>query len=656
MINLPPDLPEGTRILVVDSDDNQIAAQRFFPKNYVIYPGCELHLCGRLDIQSLAAFPVTIWPTAGERTESQAEYLAGKIHSHGQSVKVLRPNGSAEGLCAASEYWQVVSSGAAEILKWAHEHIHEFTPPPEPPVIEEPPLEAYERPDADDWGVPLDLWTEHPVPRLKPEWLPSALREYVIEQSDLTGTDPTIIGLSCLVACAGCINDGFRVQPKAHDTTWTESARIWGAIVGDPASKKSPGIATAIKPVRKIDNRLGVAYADEYAEYEQEFEQWQRSKAKDKGPPPKKPKQPRVMVENTTIEALSDILKDNEQGVLAFHDELSGWFGSMDVYGKAGSSKDRALWLEAYNGGPKRIDRVTRGHLFVPNWSVSLLGGIQPDVFSRIVSKLDSDGLLQRFMVVIGHNAKDDIDRQADQRIIQDYADLIEDLQRLRPNSSEGEVYRLSDEAQEIRKAFMIGIKGLIQSRAVPDPMVGYLGKWEGLFARLLCVYHMVDAVIHHKRPADLIEGETAMTVASFMECLLFPHARQFYEEMVVRTDRDRHIKWIAGYILASGVDSLATRDILRFYKVFTKASDADRRSTWNALQDGQWVRQAPNARVNRQTGIPTQWEVNPIIKSTFSTQREVEKTARAAAKEAIAAYVQRLREDELSDNSLSDK
>ena len=38
----------------------------------------------------------------------------------------------------------------------------------------------------------------------------------------------------------------------------------------------------------------------------------------------------------------------------------------------------RALMLEAYDGGPQRVDRIKRGHVFVPNWSVVVAGNIQP--------------------------------------------------------------------------------------------------------------------------------------------------------------------------------------------------------------------------------------------------------------------------------------
>src|SRR5262245_21412843 len=74
------------------------------------------------------------------------------------------------------------------------------------------------------------------------------------------------------------------------------------------------------------------------------------------------PKQTRLVLQDTTIEAVQDIAKDSPNGLLCYQDEMSGWFGSMDKYSSArGAAKDRAFWLEAFNGGPYSVNRVTRG-------------------------------------------------------------------------------------------------------------------------------------------------------------------------------------------------------------------------------------------------------------------------------------------------------
>src|SRR5262249_57512487 len=100
-------------------------------------------------------------------------------------------------------------------------------------------------------------------------------------------------------------------------------------------------------------------------------------------------------MEDTTIEAAQEVLKDSPDGVLCLQDELSGWFGSMEKYsGNRGGMKDRGFWLQAWNGGQYVLNRVGRGAGLIPNLSVSMLGGIQPDLIRKIAENTHDTSLL----------------------------------------------------------------------------------------------------------------------------------------------------------------------------------------------------------------------------------------------------------------------
>ena len=52
--------------------------------------------------------------------------------------------------------------------------------------------------------------------------------------------------------------------------------------------------------------------------------------------------------------------------------------------------RDGMCWStpeERYNGGQYALNRITRGIGLIPNLSVSLLGGIQPDVIRRLAGE-----------------------------------------------------------------------------------------------------------------------------------------------------------------------------------------------------------------------------------------------------------------------------
>ena len=182
------------------------------------------------------------------------------------------------------------------------------------------------------------------------------------------GVDTGGLAMAALTVCAAALPDRIKIQPKEHDTEWTESARIWTALVGLPSTKKSPLISAATKPLKELDEELYRAFVKEKAAYDQlSREDRLMTRA---------PKQERLRLEDTTMEAAQEVLRDSPNGVLLLQDELSGWFGAMDKYsgGGRGSQKDRAFWLQAFNGGSYMVNRIGRGAMAIPNLSVSLLG------------------------------------------------------------------------------------------------------------------------------------------------------------------------------------------------------------------------------------------------------------------------------------------
>ena len=93
----------------------------------------------------------------------------------------------------------------------------------------------------------------------------------------------------------------------------------------------------------------------------------------------------RLIIGDTTVEAAQEAFKTINRGLLGLYDEMGGWFGSMDRYGSAGhNASDRAFMLQAYNGGPYRVDRIQRGTSYLHNISLTILGGIQPDLIRKV--------------------------------------------------------------------------------------------------------------------------------------------------------------------------------------------------------------------------------------------------------------------------------
>ncbi len=510
-------------------------------------------------------------------------------------------------------------------------------------ILGMPPAPANDNePQADFWPEPIDLFGVAQPPELPMDVLPEAIRGYVRDQAELLGCDPAIIGMSAIVAAAACIHDAIELQPKRHDLGWVEQPRLWLAVVGDPSARKSPAIAKATRCVRKIDMGMAEDNASAMADWQWQHEQWKEAKKADKSNPPPEPKRPpaqRLVVEDVTIEALSEVLKDNPRGVLCIKDELTGWFASMDAYkgGAKGASMDRALWLEAYNGGRHVIDRVQRGNIIVPNWSVSMIGGIQPDIMRRIASTMGNDGLLQRFMVLVARSAGDDVDRVPDMRAMDQFRTLFDHLSSIQPS---GQRIHLSEAAHVVRERVAKLAGRMIKAFDHPH-IQAWLGKWTGLFGRLLVTYHVIECATSGEYPTHRdVSEHTASMVERLMCDVLLHHAIHFYTEVIDAHERQENVRSLARTILAKAFERITKRDLTLHWKTSRKLEWWDVRATLETLCNMGWLEADPEA-IDAADGKPKAWFVNPKAVERFSKQAERESERRREA----AAVIREIRE-----------
>jgi len=569
---------------------------------------------------------VSVWDHWSARS---SKYKGGKdIDSHWKSFRPGSITGASLFKMAMDAGWRpprpaivrprpaaTVDPETGEILEPANDN----TPPP-----------------ATDFGRPMDIFGIQPPPEMPMDVLPEALRDYVRDQADLTGCDPAIIGLGALVAAAACITDGIRLQPKRHDPTWTESARLWVAFVGDPSTKKSPAISKAVRHVKRIDHRMAEENASSFGDYKWQYDSWKEAKKADKNSPPPEPTKPqvkRIIVEDITVEALTEVLKDNPRGVLTLKDELTGWFASMDAYKGAGkgASMDRAHWLEAYNGGRRSIDRVTRGQITVPNWSTCIIGGVQPDMIRRVASSMGNDGLLQRFMILVARPAIMDADRTPDMDAMKRFGDLFDKLERLQPSE---QAVRLSEAAHQSRERVAKYAKRLID--AIDHPHIqAWLGKWDGLFARLLLLYHVIECNQASTYPTGSdVSGACAAQVERLMCGTLLHHAIHFYSEILDANDRQEHSRQLGRLILAKGYTRITKRDITLQWKASRKMEWWELRQIIDALCVMDWL--VPDTEAIDTDGKPRAWFVNEDVHKIFTDAAAREKIRRRDAVEAI--------------------
>ena len=366
------------------------------------------------------------------------------------------------------------------------------------------------------------------------------------------------------------------------------------------------------------------------------YKKWERrTKDHDIMDRPEKPRQERKMTNDPTVEALSEILSDNEQGVLIHIDELVRLIASMDCYrGSQSKGKDRADILELYNGGTRVIDRISRGNVSVPNWSACILGSIQPGPAKDNFASISDDGLIQRFDPHYGKLIGNGEDRVPNYEVIEAYDQLIKNLVLSRgfklqvPDSP----YKLSHEAQYQREMVIKTTSCVMILPSTSNAFKAALDKWDARFARYALIFHIVEAVSRGEQPTPRISGKTAARVARLMLAFLLPNAARFYNEILPSSQYMEPAKWIAGYILAQKTLSVRERDLYRANRNFRNSPD-NLQQAMKILAAAGWV--VP-AHYRKNDGRINVWTVNPKCHTLFAQRAHDEKKRRQEVKEKI--------------------
>ena len=497
--------------------------------------------------------------------------------------------------------------------------------------------------------MPMDIFEQITVPRIAEDMVPSVLWKFAKSNSEQIGAAREAIAISSLFACTAAISDDVKIQPRSN-ATWVESPRIWAVLVGPPSSKKSPAASVAIKPLQKLDRqRAGVA-AEKRAQYDLDMKVYKAqeaayvkaaAKGDDVGDPPDRPEEPqaeRLLMMDTTPEALVNIAINQTRGLALYRDELGGWFGSHDAYKSGGKgSKDIPFWLSAYNGDGWTVDRVSRSGGSASNVGTSIFGGIQPDALRELKLHQKRDGMLARFIPcflssddgAVGQNVA------SDSHANNIYELLIEGLVDLTPlqldGTNNGPVVCPGEIGEQI-DSFLQDVMRLARLEgAVPDAMAEHLGKLEGMSYRLLLIYHCINTRNLWVEP---ISQDTCDRVLRFLRGFMLPSLDVLYNQVLAR-DANNHALVIAQkvgrLILAKQLTTFSLRNLQQNGNSWFPKADIEgnriRYVVMNLLRDANWITPCSLDRETDHTQFRphTHWITNPLI---WDAMKEHQKSA----------------------------
>jgi hypothetical protein len=185
-----------------------------------------------------------------------------------------------------------------------------------------------------------------------------------------------------LSAAGAVVGNKVGIFPYANDESWEVYPALWGGVVGDPGSKKTPSLQHAHRPLQHLESVASQKYAQDMHTFKQAMIQhekalstWNQNKSIGQMPtPPVEPKRERYVVHDSTYQALGVILADNPRGILALADELSGLLQSLDT---AGQEAARGFYLTGWSGtGGYSFDRIGRGSISLDRYCLSVFGGL----------------------------------------------------------------------------------------------------------------------------------------------------------------------------------------------------------------------------------------------------------------------------------------
>ena len=527
------ELPEGSRVYVCEGEKAADAARAVGLIATTSPNGSKS--ASKVDWSALTCCEVVIVPDADDAGERYADDVAGMLAklTPAPVVKVVRLPDLPFGEGGDMADFVALRRGDAEAVKAEVEALAE---------------------SAEPMDMTPDELTKPTQPRIEPfqpfpvEALSEPVAGFVSGGAEAIGCDPSFIALPMLVGFASAVGNSRRVELKRG---WTEPPILWGAIIGESGSTKSPALELALRAVRHRQEQAMREHAEAMRTYEAErlnherdLAAWKRSKAGDA--PPEAPEPPtcdRCWTDDITIEALAKLLQDNPRGLLVIRDELAGWL-HFDRYSANGRGGEAAKWLEMHGGRALVVDRKTSGTIYVPQAAASVIGGIQPGILARYVGQEHRDnGLLARLLLTMPPRrpkrwTEADIDPMAEAAI----ANIFEYLHRLTPASdAEGEprplIVPLTPEGKRAWIAFYNEHNE--QQAGLTGDLAAAWSKLEGYAARFALVHHLIREAVG----GDVGAGINAVSIAAGVKLSRwFAHeARRVYAMLAEDEDtRDR--------------------------------------------------------------------------------------------------------------------
>ena len=175
-------------------------------------------------------------------------------------------------------------------------------------------------------NVPSSQWQSFPIDRL-----PSTLRNMVVGVQNTIGLkDSSTPAIATLATVSGLIGASSKIRLKQG---YLQPAHIYTAIIGKSGQAKSGTKEYILEGLQCQQSEWFEEWERENENYERDMKEWKAAKKGERSACPIEPEPPkRIIVSDTTIEAVGQRLKENPFGLLLYNDELETYIGNLERY------------------------------------------------------------------------------------------------------------------------------------------------------------------------------------------------------------------------------------------------------------------------------------------------------------------------------------
>lgn len=382
---------------------------------------------------------------------------------------------------------------------------------------------------------------------------------------------------------------------------WKQPAFVWTTTTMHSGERKTDVVRIVGEPVRRVERRLIAEHKEnarahakdreDLTAYIADLKAQQRSARRNEKEQIKTQLEdaverlatmadsepgnaPAILVEDSTVEALAQRLEENDQRLAVLTDE--GGVFSLIAGRYSNGLPNLDLYLKAYDESDVRIDRVSRGTVYLsrPALAIGLL--VQPDVLDKAASipGARDRGLLGRFIFAIPESTlgRRKIDSPAlDPAVQADWNDIVTRVLSI-PAAEDRQVIGIDDHAHKLLNELRAALEPHL------EPVVGryahmsdWAGKLAGKVLRVSALYHLAE-----RHPLTRLVDEQTMNHAVTLGLWALRHAEYVHAQWQVNVaEESPGVAWLLEWLARRPRETFTFRD----------AQQTAKRTKWYAAE-----------------------------------------------------------------------